>query len=129
MYQVFIRRSCLYERCEVHWCCTAAVGVVPLLYCADAFEIRRVGIVPRCVQDGTPNNTRSHRITVRSCHKTKTLKFGYCYTVAATTSKASGVKQAHSSSSSSQHSKNEQEQKKLKVTAVLETVFLIPTVR
>ena len=31
-------------------------GVVPLLYCADAFEVvRKCGLkLSRCVQDGTP---------------------------------------------------------------------------
>ena len=81
------RRSFVYERCEVHLCCTAAAAVVtllhccccctpavllllllypcctaaavvPLLYCAGAYEIQSkcVGwnIVPHCVQDGAP---------------------------------------------------------------------------
>ena len=34
------RRSCVHERCEVRWCCTAAAAVAPLLYCVDAaFEL------------------------------------------------------------------------------------------
>ena len=34
--------SYVHERCDVHWCCTAAAAaVVPLLYCADAFAIQR----------------------------------------------------------------------------------------
>ena len=37
------RRCYVYERCEVRLCCTAAVAVGPLLYCADAFEIQSVG--------------------------------------------------------------------------------------
>ena len=31
---------CMGHR-EVRFCCTAAAAVVPLLYCADAFEILR----------------------------------------------------------------------------------------
>ena len=60
---------------------------------------------------------------VRSCHETKTLKYGYCYIMAAVTSKAYGVIQAHSSSSSRQHS-----EKTLNGTSVLyETaVLLVP---
>ena len=53
-----------YEHFEVHWCRTAAAAVVPLLYCADAFEIQRkvwVGIAPRCVQDGTAKNEKEHQ--------------------------------------------------------------------
>ena len=43
-------------------------------------------------QDGTHNtHPRTRRITVRSCHKTKTLKYGYCYTMVAATSKGYGV--------------------------------------
>ena len=47
-----------------------------------------------------PHNTptRTHRSTVRSCHKTKPLTYGYCYSAAATTSNAYSVIRAHSSS-------------------------------
>ena len=31
------RRPCVYEPCQVRWCCTAAAAVVPLLYCARSF--------------------------------------------------------------------------------------------
>ena len=52
------RRSCVYERCEVHWCCTAAAAVVPLLTvlpgCFRDPEEVWVGIVPLCVEDGSP---------------------------------------------------------------------------
>ena len=51
------RRSSVYEPCEVRWCCTGGAAVVPLLYCADALEIRRelwVGVVARGIQGGTP---------------------------------------------------------------------------
>ena len=54
------------------------------------------------------------------------LKYGYCYSVAATASKAYGVRQAHGSSR--EHRKSEKEQQKLNGTSVLETaVFLVPT--
>ena len=72
-------------------------------------------------------HTRTHRSTVRSCHKTNTLKYGFCYSVAAAASKASGVIQAHSSNSSRQHSKNEKEQEKLNETSLFLRLFLVPT--
>ena len=85
---------CIDERFEVHLCCTAAAAaaVVPQLYCADAYEIQKiyvcVGIVLRCVQDDPPTRyayiytlyVRTHRSTVRSCHKTNTMQYG-CYCI------------------------------------------------
>ena len=111
-------RSYVYERCDVHWCCTAAAAAaaatVPLLYCADAFEIQRKGrlelsLVAFRMKCPHTAHTGTHRSTVRGWLKTNTVKYGHCYTaVAATTSKAYGVIQAHSSSR--QHSKDEEEQ-------------------
>ena len=57
--------------------------------------------------------THAHRSTVRSCHEAKTLKYGHCYTVAATTSKAYGVTAAAG---------KRKKQRKLNGTSVLETV-------
>ena len=67
---------------EVHWCCTAAAAVVPLLYCADAFEIQRkcgleLSLVVFRMARPYNTHTRAHRSTVRSCYKTMTLKYGY----------------------------------------------------
>ena len=54
---------------------------------------------------------RTEETPVAAVRKTNTFEYGYCYSAAATASKAYGVLQAHSSSSSSsssrQHSKNE----------------------
>ena len=89
-------------------------GAVPLLYCADAFEIQRKGrlelsLVAFRMKCPHTAHTGTHRSTVRGWLKTNTVKYGHCYTaVAATTSKAYGVIQAHSSSR--QHSKDEEEQ-------------------
>ena len=50
-------------------------GVAPLLNPEETW----VGLVPRFVQDGTPTkyaHTNTNRITLRSCHETKTLKWG-----------------------------------------------------
>ena len=74
------RRSHVYERCEVHWwCCNAAAAVVPLLYCAGAFELQR-----RCELElsldvfrmAHPHNTptRTRKSTVRGCHKNEYLE-------------------------------------------------------
>ena len=75
-------------------------------------------------------HTHTHRSTVRSCHKKKTLKYGYCYTIAVETSKAYDAVQAHNSSSR-QHGNNEKREEKkkqkLNCTSLLETaVFLVP---
>ena len=111
------RHFYIYERCEVHWCRTAAAAaaaVVPLLYCADVLEIQsKCGLELSLVVFRMARHTRTHRSTVRSCHKMRALKYGYSCTVAATTSKARGVIQAHSSSNSSrQYSKNDKRKKK-----------------
>ena len=81
----------LCEGCEVHWCCTAAAAaVVPLLYCADAVDIeRKCGLKSPLVvfRMARPHNThaRTHRHTVRRYRKRKTLQYGYCHAMAATT--------------------------------------------
>ena len=76
----------MYERCELHLCCTAAVVDVPLLYCADAFEIQSVGwnllLVDMCSR-WHAHIIRTHRSAVRACHKTDIVQYGYCYSVAA----------------------------------------------
>ena len=68
-----IRRFYAYDRCEVRLCCTAAVAVVPLLYCADACEIQRkcvgwnlflVDMSRMARPHDTP--TRTHGSTVRT---------------------------------------------------------------
>ena len=63
----------------------AAAAVMPLLcsYCAGAFEIQRkceleVSLVVFRMARLHDVHTRKHRSTVRSYHKTKTLKYGYC---------------------------------------------------
>ena len=53
----------------------------------------------------------------RSCHRTKTLKYGYCYAMAAT-SKADAMIQTHSSSRQHSTAKMKNSKKKL---------FLVPT--
>ena len=133
------RRSYVYEPCDIRSCSTAAAAaVLPLLHCADAFDSEEVwfGTFPRCGQDGTPTYyAKTHaEAPARSCHKTKTFKYGYCYSVAATahSDKSYGVMQAHSSSSSSSSSSSRsrssrQQAKmrraiKLNGTSVLETV-------
>ena len=97
-------------------------GVVPLLLFCTAVVLRGwclnakkvwVGICPSLFRMARPYNThtRTHiktpflAVTKRRYWSTATT-YCYCYTVAATTSKAYGVIQAHSSSSK-QHSKNE----------------------
>ena len=106
-------RSYVYESREIRWCCTAASAVVRLLYCAGVVELQR-----KCGSElslvvfriGRPHNThtRTHTSTVRSCHKTTTLKYRQCFTMAATASKAYSAIQTRQQRR--QHSKNEQEQ-------------------
>ena len=103
-----------------------------LLYCADALKFRRsvdwtLSLAVSRMARPQNTHTRTHRSIVRSFHKTKTLKYGYCCTVAATTSKAYGVIQA-TSSSSSQHSKMKKSNYKLNGTSIRETVFLATAV-
>ena len=78
----------------LHRCCTVTARMLL------KFRGSAGGIVPRCVQDSTTYHahTHAHRSTVRSCHKTKTLRYGCCCIVAVTTSKAYGVIQVHSRS-------------------------------
>ena len=101
------RRSYVSELCEFRWVHTAgaAAAVVPLPYCADAFDIqRRCGLKLSLVvfRMARPHNTHTHtrRRTVGSCRTAKTL-----------TSKAYCVIQAHGSSST-QHSNMNKRKKK-----------------
>ena len=75
-------------------------GVVPLLLVLVLLyaAVLQVGLVPRCVQNGT-HTQYAHTETpfVCSCHQTKTSNYGCCFTVAAAASKSNGVIQAHSS--------------------------------
>ena len=78
------RRSYVYERCEVHWCCVAAAAaaVVTPLYRADDFEAQRIcglelSLVVFRVTRPHNSHTRAYKeappvaVTAR-----KTLKYG-----------------------------------------------------
>ena len=60
----------MYERCEVHRCCTAAgAAAVNLLYSADAFEIQRkhgFELYLAVLRMARPHNTRAHTQNHRS---------------------------------------------------------------
>ena len=75
----------------MHMSVSRFAGVSPVLHCADALEIQsKCGLESSLVvfRMARPHyrHTRTHRSTVRSCYKTKTLKYCYCccYTMVAT---------------------------------------------